>query len=153
MHFRKMKVEQMTKRAIFFFLFLLVFACHHRIIGPVASIDPPFWLPEGKTKLIQPGNLLLTFNEVAADNRCPLNVDCITGGQADVVLSFEAPSFESTELQLIIGPYIFAEDSLAHPFADTLGYRIKLMQLDPHPDVEVEQPLVTYRALLRVSEL
>jgi len=139
----------MNKRAIF--LFLLLFACDGTIIGPVASIDQPFWLPEGRTKLIQPGNLLLTFEEVASDNRCPLNVDCVTGGQADVVLSFQAPNFVSTEIQLIIGPYIFAEDSLAHPFADTLGYRIKLMQLDPHPDVKVEQPLVTYRALLRVS--
>ena len=80
-------------------------------------------------------------------------MDCVTGGQADVVLSFQAPSFESTEIQLIIGPYVFAEDSLAHPFADTLGYRIKLMQLDPHPDFKVEQPLGDYRALLRVSQL
>jgi hypothetical protein len=131
---------------------LTICACD-KINGPVAFLDRSFGLDIGETKIIEPGHLRITFKQVLSDNRCPIGAECVVAGQAEPEFLFKVSEEDSARVVLVIGPYITREDTLNHPAVDTLGYRIKLQQLDPHPDVTSRRPVSEYRALLRISAL
>jgi hypothetical protein len=147
----------MLKKMSFLVLLLIGITftkCDHNLVAPVAAvIDEPFWLKLGEEKLMPPEDLVINFDQLITDFRCPLGVVCVIAGHAEIQLSLWKDNSDSAIIKLIIGVGVTKEDTTAHQFADTLGYRVKLMQLDPHPNINKRHNLSDYKALLKISKL
>jgi hypothetical protein len=55
-----------------------------------------FTLPIGKTATINGENLLITFEKVSADSRCPTGVECIQAGSANCDMLFNYKGLDYT---------------------------------------------------------
>lgn len=123
------------------------------MVSPEAEtrIDEPFWLKLGQKIVVQPENVAVDFQQLITDFRCPIGVDCVLAGYAEVQMSLS--DADSMSFRLLIGPYVTKEDTTSHPSADVLGYRVTLMQLDPHPRSDEQHRISDYKVLLKISRL
>lgn len=132
---------------------LLLLACADD--GPMAGPrlvygDPPierdFQLAIGDSAVVGPG-LSVTARAVVNDSRCPLDVQCIAAGSADVELLVRQSSRDSDlVLHLIVG----APPSLAI----VPGYTIELTSLTPYPAHAADPiPIPDYRVGLTIAAL
>ena len=71
-------------------------------------------------------SLVIRFDGVSADSRCPLGVFCIRAGDATVTLTARRLPTASATLTLHTDPGLGSEAS----FQD---YRVRLVELNPHP--------------------
>lgn len=85
-----------------------------------------FELQAGQAATIEDELLVVTFEAVTADSRCPIGVFCIQAGEA--VVSLEARRLPSTTAQLVLKTQPEAET-----FGFFQGYEIRLVELKPHP--------------------
>ena len=109
-------------------------------------------LKYGQTGIGQSSRIKLTFLEVLEDSRWPKNVMCFWEGQARIQISLKKPLNEPTYLILPLYGYVFTDDSLRHTSVDTLGYSIKLLQLDPYPEDPVEPDYSEYSATIFIEK-
>ena len=89
------------------------------------------------------GDLLIAFEGVAEDSRCPEGVVCVWAGNARAHFSVTDRAGECVEFDLNTGV-----QPSAHRFG---GYTIKLEKLAPHPHVERETKVDEYVATVFVS--
>jgi hypothetical protein len=115
---------------------------------PLASEAPlplgePFTLQEGETAAIA-GSLGVTFESVVGDSRCPVDVDCVWAGNAEIVLEVAKDGEEPASIHL---------NTLRDRGTEAryLEYTIELVDLEPKPRTDAPKD-VPYRAELIVRQ-
>jgi len=83
-----------------------------------------FDLKVGETARLEGDSLILTFNAVRSDSRCPVDVTCIQAGEAVVVFDARAEGSERRELVFDVPPGGGDEERFAR-------YRIRIVELRP----------------------
>lgn len=95
--------------------------CFNSATGPDAVAGRPFELKAGAVSML-PDGTRLTFREVQADSRCPMDAMCVWAGDATVAITLTPSkgSAESRELhtqptgsQISYGNYLIALTALA----------------------------------------
>jgi len=73
-----------------------------------------------------------------SDNRCPKSICYLCyGSEAHILVSITDSKNVKTETKLsIIGCVDELDNDIGYDFVDTLGYRFRLVQLSPYPDVD-----------------
>ena len=89
------------------------------------------------------GDLLIAFEGIAEDSRCPEGVVCVWQGNARAHFSAANSRGERAEFDLNTGL-----QPRAHRFG---GYTIKLEKLVPYPHINRETPIDEYVATVSVS--
>lgn len=130
-------------------LVLAVVGCGDRADPILASVvlGPPVTLAPGDTLSIE-GVARLGFDAVVNDSRCPVDVVCVTAGDAvvRVSLGFSNPA--------IMAPIVLLELHAGDggpASASAYGYRVTLHQLDPQPHAGVIIPQQDYRAVIELQ--
>ena len=146
-------------RVIILLLFLVFTSCHeigsdiiHVIINDGNMIEYEFELKYGKSRIL-PNGLKIGFKELLGDSRCPTGAVCVWEGRADISLWMLKSRLDTISFKLSISGYVNKTNSDSHKYIDTLGYRIKLLQLDPYPVINIPRQPSDYNALLRVSQI
>lgn len=107
----------------------------------VAS-GPDFELEPGKTVQLSGTGVRVTFLEVVNDSRCPVDVVCVTAGDAEVRLSVVGEGEDRT-----VSLHVMRE-----PRSITIGaVRLELTGLVPSPRSTVTISPQDYRATIRWS--
>ena len=103
---------------------------------------PDFELVPGKTVQLSGTGVRVTFLEVVNDSRCPVDVVCITAGDAEVRLAVVGEG-EDRAVSL---------HTMQEPRSTTVGaVRLELTGLVPSPRSTVTTPPGDYRASIRWS--
>ncbi len=107
---------------------VIAFAACHSATSPTraVSLGQPFELPAGQAATIENELLLVSFQSVTADSRCPIGVLCIWAGEA--VVALEARRLPSTTARLVL-----KTDPQTETTVRFQGYEIELVELKPHP--------------------
>lgn len=95
-----------------------------------SSITPgkEFTLVEGKSASLKSKNLVLTFDEVSEDSRCPLYTDCIWEGQAVIKMEVQKGK-EKTSIEFT------RKGKESTPIKQSVGeYEIQLIKIEPYPE-------------------
>jgi hypothetical protein len=103
----------------------------------------PFDLPVGHAAEL-PDGLRIKFDRVTADSRCPLDVLCVTAGDATVVLSASRDGGVPVPLELHTMTPGGSQVSYAN-------HTIQLMALQPYPRSDRQPRSVDYVATLAVT--
>jgi hypothetical protein len=109
-----------------------------------AHLDETFELRAGESATITNELLVLTFERVSEDSRCPLGVLCIRAGEGIAELAVRRLPSTSGHLTLKTDPI---DDSIGH----FEGYSVQLVELLPHPIAGEAIPAADYRARLAVT--
>ena len=104
-------------------------------------MDQTVTLAPGQSAAIAGTPVMLTFEGVTGDNRCPADALCVLGGSATVKLNASASAGERT---------ITFETGKLEP-VEYGGLRLELTQLAPYPFSATPIKHEDYRATLRVS--
>jgi hypothetical protein len=110
--------------------------------GPSAPTSPQeVQLTVGQSQRV--GGLTVRFDEVSADSRCPLGVQCVWEGDAAVLLTVSATA-RSGALELHTAGRFPREGTYE-------GYRVRLVALEPQPRAGEPVRPELYRATLLVA--
>src|SRR5688572_2065956 len=90
------------------------------------TIGQHFVISARDTIALDNGALSVTFEEVKADSRCPLDVSCVWEGDATVVLWVKKSGSDGVSLELHTSSRFSAEATYG-------GYRVRLQELKPQP--------------------
>jgi hypothetical protein len=94
----------------------------------------------------------ITFPQVIAESRCPVDVVCVWEGEAEIRVGLEPPTGDELTTHVKISGGGRADSTKAPPV--TAGeYEIQLLQLDPYPDTHQQQDSKQWVAHLRVKRL
>jgi len=120
---------------------LASFACAaSNPVGP--DFDRNFELSGGASVRVEGTDLLVRLESVPNDSRCPVDVQCITEGDATVALRLEGGGAAGRTAEL---------HTLDEPKEATQGaYVVALVALAPRPVSNRPTPLREYKATLRV---
>ena len=123
-------------------LFFLALSCS--AVGPQSpSPDQDFELRAGATARIEDSDLAVRFDDVPSDSRCPVDVQCITAGDATVALFVTGGGSADATHQL---------HTLDEPRATRHGaWSVALVRLEPRPVSTRKTPRGDYVVTLRVS--
>jgi hypothetical protein len=134
-------------------VFLGLVCCGCNTADPGCAQCNPCVVKFGEIVCIPPDGLTLKFERVTGDSRCPLDVMCVWEGRADILLRFVTPGRDPVFVKASIYGYVMCGDTARHVRTDTLGYRFKLLQLDPYPRTVGPRNYLDYVAFLSVSKL
>jgi len=119
----------------------------------VPEAPPPFqsvvegqdvMLAIGGEVSVDAGALVIRFDEVVEDSRCPSTLACIWEGRGVVALTVTPEGGQETGVTL--------ETRMTTARSATVGgYRIRLLGLLPHPVTETRIPDEDYRLVLEVE--
>ncbi|MBI4912881.1 MAG: hypothetical protein HY823_09090 [Acidobacteria bacterium] len=112
--------------------------------APPADAVP---LPFGKTALI--GGLRLSFTKVAGDSRCPVDVNCVWAGDAEIELVADPPCYPGCDAP---SKLLRLHTGLEPRSGEFMGFRIQLAGLSPSPKSGKPIPPADYVAWLRVEK-
>lgn len=131
-------------RAISVILISLIFlGCIQNQIK--SDFGHPFDLKAGQTASIGPDNLLVTFNGIIADSRCPSGVECIWAGQA--VASFDVAEGSSIQhLNVTKGTEVGSVDFTSQ----NKNYTLRLLAVEPYPTAGSKISLSDYNVTISV---
>ena len=111
------------------------------------SLGEPFDLGAAQMAVVGDTGLTITFDRVAADSRCPVDVQCIWEGDATVVLTAAQPGRDPARLELHT-----TSSGGGGPREARYGeFLVALTGLGPQPRSEVPIEPRAYRATLRVT--
>lgn len=120
---------------------LALFAC----AGPPARVvpaDSEIILAPGERAQLAGTDLVVTFEKVVQDDRCPVGVFCIHFGDARVAFRARGAGSDTT--------VVLSTADTAAPAA--IGpYRLELQALAPFKQQETAIPAAAYRATIKVS--
>lgn len=114
--------------------------------SPGAVYGTPFVFGVGDTMAVGGDGLTLRFEGVSDDSRCPVDVVCITAGDARVALRAQAPSQDVRTLELIV---LGGGGSQATEYAGR--FMVQVTKLEPAPMSTTPIPPNAYRATLVVT--
>ena len=123
---------------------LTVAACADNPAAPTVPAGREFQLRAGETVAVEGTDLVVRFEQVASDSRCPADAICVTLGDAEAVFTVTGLGRPASRVTLHTGP---AEAQRA-----TVGdFTLTLTQLDPYPYSGRAISPSDYRASLRVD--
>jgi len=106
------------------------------------ALDRDFEVAGGSSARVDDTDLVIRFEAVPNDSRCPVDVQCITEGDATVALRLEGGGAAGRTAEL---------HTLDEPKEATQGaYVVALVALAPRPVSNRPTPLREYKATLRV---
>lgn len=110
-----------------------------------AAKPEKFTLRPGQQKRAAKGELRVKFISVVEDSRCPVGVDCVWAGNAQikVIATDERGQSKEMIINTTMGPQ-------GDQFA---GYAINLVSLTPQPTSKGKAPDSRYRATFTVARL
>ena len=120
---------------------LLLAACDATMTGPTSPLDAEFVLAPGEAAAIERTSLVVWFNGVTGDSRCPADAFCVLGGTAAVHIT--ARSNGSTRDYAL---YTGDRKPVQHE-----GMTIALVQLSPFPFSARTIQADEYRATFKVT--
>ena len=123
---------------------LFVSTCHDRVTSPSVPVPSEFTLAVGEHVTIAPDQVEIGFRKVDGDSRCPTNVRCYWEGAAGVQLWLKPATGGTT----LVGIEVRGHGSGT---ADSLGYRITVVKLDPYPQSSGSILPWAYRVTLHVD--
>jgi len=109
------------------------------------EFDREFTLRNGEAAHVGGVGLILRFERVTEDARCPVGNTCVFAGNAVVLVTVRRPGTDSASLELNTDPGSTTERRY-------LQYRVRLVRLEPRPVGEQYVPLPQYWATFMVSE-
>lgn len=110
-------------------------------------IGTPFTLTTGAIAILNGNGASLRFDGVLSDNRCPLNVQCITGGAAVVEMTASlSPSSPEEKWMLGIGP-----DTTEPSMRTLAGLDVELQEVEPVPGDSNSDGTVRVRLVVTTS--
>jgi hypothetical protein len=115
--------------------------------APSASLDEPFALAGGAETAVGAEELMLYFESVVEDSRCPTQVNCFWSGQARILIVAAQEGQEPLKLEFNTNPAPEQTVDVLPAFA----YTVQLIQLDPYPQTTDPIPFADYRAQLLVT--
>jgi hypothetical protein len=106
------------------------------------TLDRDFEVSGGASARVDGTDLVIFFEAVPNDSRCPVDVQCISEGDATVALRLEGggAAAQTVELHTLDEPREVARG----------GYVVALVGLAPRPVSNRATPLREYKATLRV---
>ncbi|HEX6182515.1 MAG TPA: DUF4214 domain-containing protein, partial [Pyrinomonadaceae bacterium] len=113
-----------------------------------AALGSPFKLRFGETVIVQPDKLRLLLLDVGFDSRCPRGVQCVDAGSISILVQAVKPAGETARFVLSI-PGLVPRPHPSNPPVEALGYKFRLLQLDPEPPHGAHEP--PPEALLQVD--
>ena len=122
---------------------LALLACDGSPTDPTVRLDQAFTLEVGETATLQGRPVEIRFIGVTGDSRCPIDVACVTGGDAVVQISTRSGTGPDVLYELHTG-------DLKPVQHGTLT--IALVRLEPDPFSSQTIPPEDYRATLLVTE-
>ncbi len=135
-------------------LFFFITSCEDNSFAPeYQRLDDPFALKVGNRVTLHPDNFQIGFQKVISDSRCPSDAVCVWEGIADTQIWLLKSGADSIFINLSILGYVTKSSTSRHIAVDTLGYRIKLLQLDPYPKTTPRPAPSEYNAMILVSKL
>jgi len=123
--------------------YVLLSACDGDPIGPTVRLDTAFVLTVGETATLQVRSAEIRFVGVTGDSRCPIDVVCVTSGDAVVEIAVKSSYGPEGHHELHTGDL----RSVQH---GTLT--MALLRLEPDPVSTQTIPPKDYQATLRVTE-
>lgn len=115
-----------------------VVACDESVLGPT-SLDSEFTLAPGETASIEDTGIGVRFASVLSDSRCPVDVDCIHAGNAQVRITV-VRGRTARDYELQTGGAPVRHDDVTIALVDLLPNRHSARAIDPG----------AYRATFRV---
>jgi hypothetical protein len=109
-----------------------------------ASLGQEFTLPVGQTAVINGQNLSIKFEEVTADSRCAIGVECIRAGDAKCQMQITSQGSTSTVILTDTG----GTDGYTHDVFNQ--YKVSF-RLEPFPRSGEEIAPGDYRLIMKVS--
>ncbi len=94
------------------------------------ALGSPFKLKQGETAVVGPDKLRLSLVEVGRDSRCPRDVQCLHPGSVSILMQAVKPGGETARFILSL-PGLTPRPHPSNPPLDALGYKFRLLQLDP----------------------
>lgn len=119
------------------------------ILPPVSfSLNSPFALQVGQSGEWQKmRGFTIKFDKIAADSRCPLGVQCVTAGRAEVVLTLT----KSGESHTVTLPFTTTE--APESAADFQGHTVRVMGVSPFRTKDKDIKTNEYSVTLSVAEI
>ena len=110
--------------AIALALVALVFACKGEGTAKTAKLGEAFRLKIAESAKLSSDDLTVRFKAVTNDSRCPQGTQCVTAGEAEVVLAVEVGK-ENLDVTVKVGT--------DQAKASVEPYTIRILALDPYP--------------------
>jgi hypothetical protein len=136
----------LRSRAAGTLLLAVTVACAHTPRVPPATrradLGERFTLGPGESAAIAGTPARITFERILSDNRCPIDVQCITAGEARGWFLFDAEAGRTEPVTL---------DTDRNATAVVAAYRISLVSVSPAPRSTVTIDPRNYRAELTVA--
>ena len=129
-------------------LVILLAGCNQPEV--VTALDRTFHLGVGRQAVLQTERVEIGFGRVTADSRCPEGAQCVWAGEARVAmwLGPEGKTPQPFEIRVSASSNV---DSAG--IADVGGYRVRVLQLEPHPKAGVTTDSTAYVVTVRISSL
>lgn len=141
-------------RVLSLLVLLLLISCEDNLsVVRDETFNDPFSLKVGETVRLQPDNLIVGFQKVINDSRCPSNARCIWEGIADLQLWILKLGLDTAYVKASIYGYVTKSSTDRHLAVEVLGYRMTVLQLDPYPGTHIDSSLPNYVATIRVSKI
>ncbi|MDT5271626.1 MAG: hypothetical protein QOH49_3812 [Acidobacteriota bacterium] len=134
------------KRYLTAMLFLLLTA--GGVAGQTPRLGREFKIKAGRTVTLDGGSLRVRFVRVASDSRCPVDVECVWAGNAELLFEVSAKGgrgMKTLRLNTNAGPERPGEDKYRR-------YTLKLVELSPRPHSKRKIAPGQYTATLLVSK-
>lgn len=110
----------------------------------IVQAGVPFTVDAGQVVRLE-SELMITFDSVTADSRCPIDAICVSAGDATVHLTLEQGASR--------GERDLHTSLLAASSATFLAYSVRLLELQPYPRSSSPTRQSDYVATLRVDPL
>ncbi|GAB6011672.1 hypothetical protein [Viscerimonas tarda] len=97
--------------------------------------------------------LTIGLKKILNDGRCyKSQCELSYGSRADIQISV-TKNGETSDIDLSIWGCIDEENENSNAYKDTLGYRIRLLRLDPYPDEGTNNNPLDYKSKLKIKKL
>jgi hypothetical protein len=136
-----------TAIALLVFMALSPAACGNPS-SPTAQLGEAFTVENGGSSVLVDG-LGVRFEELLTDSRCPIDVNCITAGDASIRVSVRTSPDKSPEKQLTL--HTGADGSLPRTVNIDDTRALELIDLKPLPLSGMRIPASEYTATLKVT--
>jgi len=120
----------------------LTASCGSTPARPTPPIDATLTVSLGEAAVVAPGSLIIRFDTVTEDSRCPTGAYCVWAGRAGARLAVVANASEQS-IQLL-------SDPRASRTATAGDVRVEWVELEPYPSIGAPTQPGTYRLTVRV---
>jgi hypothetical protein len=134
------------KRCLTATLFLLLAAC--ACAAQTARVGREFKVKVGRVVTLDGGGLRVRFARVASDSRCPVDVNCVWAGNAEVLFEVGAKAWRG-KTTLKLNTNAGGQGASEAKFG---RYTVKLVNLNPQPRSNRKIASGRYTATLLVSK-